>query len=201
MRIFVTALTLAFVLASSAFAGNVALTGLGASATCGGTPAPCELNFGGTTYGASNTIDGNPATLWVAPGGTVNPYVLVDLGKLYTIDFVTISGVGNAARSIGFSVYAGTSSSVSTLLAGTAIGSTTQPGGTAWNDTYSVSTSSPIRYVLYNVTVSNTGSADTTHDDAYANTILADAVPEPGTVGLIGAGLLALGFTLRSRRK
>jgi hypothetical protein len=197
MRIFVTALMLAVALASSAFAGNVALSGLGASATCGGTPS-CTLG----SFVASNTIDGSLATEWVAPGGTVGPYVLVDLGQLYTIDSVTISGVGNSGYSIGFEVFVGTSSNVATLEGGTPItgGSPiVQSGGAAWNDTYSVSIASPIRYVLYDVTTSN-NSDHPTYDDAYTTEIAADSVPEPGTIGLIGTGLLALGFSLRRKK-
>jgi len=198
MRIFVTALMLAVALTSSAFAGNVALSGLGASATCGGTPS-CTL----TTFVPGNAIDGSLATEWVAPGGTVGPYLLVNLGQLYTIDSVTISGVGNASESIGFEVFVGTSSSVATLEGGTPItggSQIIQADGTAWNDTYSVSTASPIQYILYDVTTSNSGAGDTTHDDAFTTEIAADATPEPGTIGLIGSGLLALGFTLRRKK-
>ena len=202
MRVFVTVLIAAFALASSAFAGNIALTP--ATATCGGTPLPCFLTFpfpAGTQYLASNTIDGNSATEWVAPGGTVNPYVLIDLLAPHTVDNVDVFGVGNSGRFIGFSVFVGMSSDLTTLRSSTAIGTVAnQPGGTAWSDLFSVSTSSQIRYVLYDVTISNTGSADAIHDDAYATTISVDGVPEPGTFGLLGAGLLALGFSRRSRK-
>ena len=37
-------------------------------------------------------------------------------------------------------------------------------------------------------------------DWGYATTIDVDATPEPGTIGLIGSGLLALGFTLRRKK-
>ena len=219
MRVFVTAWMVAFALASSAFAGNIALTSLGASATCGGTlalpnyPDICYLilpypNPGGTQYLPSNTIDGDPATQWVAPGGTQNPTLLINLGGLYTVDSITISGVGNPGRSVGFSVFVGTSSDLTTLEGGTAIGTVgSQADGTLWNDTFLVSTSSQIQYVLYDVTFANgNGTSGTTGvEDAFAATISVDhpddpSVPEPGTFGLMGAGLLALSFTRRSRK-
>jgi hypothetical protein len=188
MRIFGTALILAFALASSAFAGNVAPLG---TVTCG-TSTPCEIPGFLATY----AIDGNPATKWVAYGSTTSPYLLLNLGQLYTVDSVTITGSGTPFYSIGFSVYVGTSSSPGTL-----IGSKTEAAGASpWSDTFSVSTSSKIQYVLYNVTGSFISNG-ATYEYPYASEISVDAVPEPGTVSLIGAGLLALGFTLRSRKK
>jgi hypothetical protein len=210
MRIFVTALMLVLALASSAFAGNVAL-GPGATATCQGTVQPCSQ----AGFGASLTIDGlgylaHPADEWVASGGTINPAVLVNLGGLYTVDFITITGVGNPGNEIAFNLYVGTNGALSstnlgvgTLVAGSNTIQVAPAVSGAWSDTFLVPTSSRIQYVLYNVTGSNGINVDhgAGWDDAYANDIIVDAVPEPGTVGLIGAGLLALGFTLRSRRK
>ena len=214
MRFAVAALTAAFALASSAFANNIALSSLGATATCGGIitlpdyPNLCYLIYpypSGTDYSSSNPIDGDQGTEWVAPGGTQDPTLLIDLGGLYTVDDVTIEGVGNPGNSIGFSVYVGTSSDLATLEAGTPIGTVpSQLGGTPWTDGFSVSTSSPIQYVLYDVTTSNPnptvglGGSDGL-DDAYASTILVDEAPEMGTFGLMAAGLLAWGFIRHSR--
>jgi hypothetical protein len=91
--------------------------------------------------------------------------------------------------------------SPSDLGAGTLVGSASEvAGASAWSSTFTVPTSSQIEYVLYDVTNSyvNDGSA---YDYPYASEISVDAVPEPGTIGLIGTGLLALGFTLRPRKK
>ena len=213
MRILVTALVLAVVLASSAFAGNVALSP-GATATCEGTPAPCFV----TGRGASNTIDGisyttTPSDKWVAPNGTINPAVLIDLGGLYTIDFVTITGVGTPGNEIQFELFTGTNGALSSTNTGVgtldgSLNTVTAPStafngvvGT-WSVTIPVSTASPVEYILYDVTASYGINVDhqTGWDDAYADDIIADAVPEPGTIGLMGAGLLALGFTLRKKK-
>src|ERR1017187_3959522 len=116
MRIFLSGLIAVFALASSAFAGNVALTSLGANATCGGTGAQsCIL----TTYVPNNAIDGNAITQWVAPGGIGTgayvPYLLIDLGANYTVDFINVSSWNH----LTFVLYAGTSSNAATLMAGT----------------------------------------------------------------------------------
>jgi hypothetical protein len=187
MRIFVTALMLAVALASSAFAGNVALTSLGATAQSycgtGGATSPCDY----TTHVANLAIDGNSSTQWIANGAVINPYVVINLGALYTIDFVSVSGVGNTGNTISFEVFGGTTPSPAILL-GTETG---QAGGSAWTDTFTTPPST-YQYIEYYVT----GGTDW----GYATTIDVDATPEPGTVGLIGAGLLALGFTLRRKK-
>jgi hypothetical protein len=89
----------------------------------------------------------------------------------------------------------------------------TFPSGSPWiSPQFAVSTSSPIQYVFYEVVASQADQYGHTvaggYDDAYASTIFVDdpnvpepGVPEPGTFGLLGAGLLALGFTWRSRRQ
>ena len=192
MRIFVTALIVVLALTGSAFAGNVALSSLGATASCGGD-SPCFLTYLGTAYVPANTIDGSLATTWVANGPTVDQYVLVTLNQPYTIDSVTIQGLGTPGDFQSFDVFVGgAGSTAASLLASTPVGTNNdQPDGTAWTDTYSVSTSSPIQYVLYE----NTGGTDY----GSATEISADAtVPEPGTFSLIGgAGMLLLGFARR----
>ena len=210
MRIFVTALIVALALTGSAFAGNVALSSLGATAVCDGTPTPCSLTS--PARPASNTIDGisgvgQNADKWVAPGSTQNPGVLVNLGQLYTIDSITISGVGNVGNSIDFEVFVGTNpllsttdTAVGTLISGGSPVLVTQTvAGQLWSDTFTVSTSSPIQYILYDVTSALGFNGGTSPDDAYANDIAADSpVPEPGTLSMIGgAGLLGLGFVKR----
>jgi len=203
MRIFVTALMLAVVLASSAFAGNVALSGLGATAVCGPTTGVgCTLS----TFVAGNTIDGNYATLgdkWVAPSGAANPWVLVTLNQVYTVDTITITGNGNTGVDIGFTVYAGTTAGLtgSNLVDPQVQGTTVEVGNASglWTDVITLSSPTPIQYVLYDVTESQS-STYPSYDNAYANDIEVDAVPEPGTIGLIGSGLLALGFTLRRKK-
>lgn len=196
MRFFVTALMLV-ALAGSAFAGNVAISSATSFCAAG---SPCDFGV----HPATNLIDGNTATKWIAPDSAVNPYVLLDLGSLKTIDSITVTGEGSTGLHLDFSVYVGTSP-LSHGAPGTLVGSFSEIGTgdplSLWTATSAVSTSSAIRYILYDVTGSYNSTTKTNYDYAYAGEITADGVPEPGTVGLIGAGLLALGFTLRSRKK
>ena len=220
MRFWVTALTVVFVLASSAFAGNIALDAAAggiATATCGATgfgaqTQSCIL----TTYTpnmAIDGIDGAMSTLWVAPGGngtgTYVPWLLINLGAVYNnIDFISASSWGH----LTFSLYAGTSSNPAVLAAGTDLtaGGTTEAAlpysGAPWTSSnYAVTLGTSVQYVLYYVTASQADSNGHTvgggWDDASAEQIFVDSTaPEPGTFGLIGAGLLAFGFSRRSRK-
>jgi hypothetical protein len=130
----------------------------------------------------------------------VDPYVLITLNQPYLIDSVTISGAVSGTNQISWEVFVGgVGSTVSSLEAGTPIGTENVTGPT-WSYTLPVSTSSPVEYILYEVTTSyGNPSGDTAgYDYAYANDIGADAVPEPGTFSLIGGvGMLALGVFRR----
>ena len=201
MRLFVTVLTVAVALTSSAFAGDIGPWGTaqcGSNGAAPSAPAACSLaGSGGYTYGPGNTINGNGnVDQWVALNGSlVDPYVLVNLGASYTLDNITIDGVGNSGATISFEVFATNAfTTVGALESTTPLLTVTgQAGGSAWNHGQSFATT-PYQYILYEVT----GGTDW----GYATEILADdpGVPEPGTFGLLGAGLLALGFAWRSRK-
>jgi hypothetical protein len=209
---FVTVLVGVVALTGTAFAGDIAL-GASVTGSCGTSTAACFL----TGYGYSNVLDGySNSTLWVAPGGngvgTYEPTLTVDLGGVYTgVDSVSISGWGNVGAKIIYDVFVGTSTSegsdteIATNI--TQMGNGNYPTILGqWTNSYSVSTALPVRYVIYDVVGSQMDSNGHTvaggYDDAYASEIKVDdpVVPEPGTFGLLGAGLLALGFAWRSRK-
>jgi hypothetical protein len=235
-----------FALASSAFAGNIALSSLNAGASCGGTGVqPCNL----TGYGPGGAIDGlNNTSLWVAPGSslaepanTYVPYLEVDLSHLTGItnpyvDWVTVSGWGNLRQQITYDIFVGTDPNVGDYYtnssgvvgqsfsggcatAGACAGiiiNTTQAGNGnypnttltssgQWTSTQYTDPLAVTDYIFYVVVGSQADQAGHTnalYDDAYTSGIVADDpnVPEPGTFGMLGAGLLALGFAWRSRK-
>jgi hypothetical protein len=213
MRTLLTAVVVCFVLVATASAGNVALSMLGATATCGGSITPCFRTVGANQYLPANAIDGDLGTEWVAPaGGPIDPYLLINLGQEYNINNIAVDGVGNLGNDIQFEVFASaTDSTASALLADpTALisaGNVTETGGSAWSASFSFAPTTE-QYILYYVTCSVGNTAGCTGfgaglpslDAGYTTEITANQVPEPGTLALVGAGLLALGFRWRSRK-
>ncbi len=240
MRFFVSALIVALALTGSAFAGNIALSSIGATASCGGTGGQaCFL----TGYGPAGAIDGySAATLWVAPGSSLSepantyvPYLEVGLipTGYTTVDWVTASGWGTYGLQITYDIFVGTDSTETDYINNTN-GVITQSfsGGCAtvgncaeiatnvtiagngnynsipgqWTSSQYSDSLAATDYIFYIVTASQADQAGHTvgggYDDAYVSEITADDpnVPEPGTFGLLGAGLLALGFARRSRK-
>jgi hypothetical protein len=199
MKLFSTVLAVSFVLVGSANAGNIATFG---TATCGAS-TPCQLG----PYAPGNAIDGDLSTIWVAPGVMTDPYLLIDLNQTALVDSITIYGFGNLGRDLQFELFAGTTSNVATLEGGTALGGEVLEAGTGqypnpagnWSFTYNFSSPTAISAVLVDFTcafgsTSNVGGCPSSLDDAYVSEVNVDAVPEPATFGLIGIGLLALGF-------
>jgi hypothetical protein len=226
MRTFVTVVAGALVIVASAFANNIAVTG-SATATAG---------FGDTlgAYSASYALNWNSGSAWIAPGGSVNPYLLITLNQPALVDSVTVYGGGNSLLFSAFDIFVGSlapnlgsfdSISESDLIAQlegagsnmTLIGTETdQADGYVWTDSFAVSTSTPIQYVLYlgisgdgpgcDVTVCAPGTGTTGvggQDDAFTSGIVVDdpPTPEPATFGLFGAAALLFGLTRRFRHK
>ncbi len=220
--------TFAFV--SSACATNVALTSLGA--TVSSNPSTAWIaNVDGVpqSFPATNAIDGNTSTEWVAPGvnqpgGTMGtPYLLINLGKLFTVDSVTVDGVGNPGLTTSFDIYVGTLAVLMSIANGgvpdfaPVLTALNQPdGGAGWSLTGAVSTSTQVQYVLYVATNSTAGCSTNCfpgnasfsngepvsgQDDAFVSEILVNAVPEPATIALLALTILAAGFAWRSRTR
>jgi hypothetical protein len=229
MRILVTTFLGALALAGSAFATNIAI-----NATVTSNPS-FVWTANGHSFAASNAVDGTTSTQWVAPPNgpgipvyTGAPYLLINLGNLFTLDYVSVQGVGNLGLTTSFDIFvssvaptAGDLSSLSNLesdpnntLVLTVLN---QQDGTAWTNTGLITPNLQAQYVLYFATNSTVNcpvggctpgdgvitspGVGVGQDDAFASEITVDAVPEPATFGLISFSLLALGFARRSRKQ
>jgi len=194
MRTLVTALFGVLALAGSAFATNIAL-----DSAAGGIASIYNYNgylqnypSAGDNYPATNAIDGSLSTPWVAPGGTVapNPYFLVNLGQLYTVDSLTVDGNGNNNLTTSFDVFVGTLAAltaIETAAAGTAspscpsgdgycaeplIVSSYLEGAIPWSQTGLVSTTTQIQYVLYIATNSSNSVSACYQSNCYPGSAL-----------------------------
>ncbi len=252
MRTFVMTLLSIFSSAVLARATNIALPIDGATVTTNSSIAALgwSASVGGniTYFPASDAIDGTgcpqascaPLNEWVAPGGTVQPYLLINLGSTYAVDYLTVSGVGNPGLSTSFDVFVSENNPVAALncissLTGPETSATSaiclstiestmtlalsvlnqQDGGSGWTTPQgSVSTATPTQYVLYYAVDSSTNcpiagcfpgngitSTQIGQEDAFATSIVVDAVPEPATFGLFSAALLAFGLVRRFRQQ
>ena len=122
MGSFVTAIlgTLTFAVAS--FANNIALdpaAGGNASITTNSSIASsgwsAMVNGVLTYFPATDAVDNtgcpftgsgcNAANEWVAPGGTVEPYLLINLDQLASINALTVSGAGNTGLTTSFDIF------------------------------------------------------------------------------------------------
>lgn len=229
MRILVTTFLGALALAGSAFANNIAI-----NAAVTSNPS-FAWTANGKSFAASNAVDGTTTTQWVAPPNgpgipvyTGAPYLLINLGQIFPVDYVSVQGVGNAGLTTSFDIFV--SSVAPTLTDLTSLANLesdpnnlllfsvqNQPDGTAWTNTNTPLSVFNIQYVLYfatNSTVNCPAGGCTPgdgvitspgvgvgQDDAFATEITVDAVPEPATFGLISFSLLALGFARRSRKQ
>jgi hypothetical protein len=188
---------------STSYANNVALSSLGATATTN-----AYLTYKGVSYVPSNVIDVNPTTEWVSPGGTIGPYLLINLGQLYSVNSIQVDGVGNPGLTTSFNIYVGTSPDLATLEGSQPVLSVLdQADGVAWSlGTNMVATS--IQYVLYLATASTQGCPSACYpgnayfdnnavplagqDDAFTTGIIVNAIPEPITFGPFAIALLSL---------
>ena len=229
MRTFVTVVAGAMVSVASMFANNMAITGFATAS------ADATLTFGGVTYSADNALNWCSGSEWVAPGGTSNPYLLISLSSPTTIGAITVNGVGNPNLFTAFDIFVGSltpdlanystltqseliaqleGSGSNMVLVGTEMD---QVDGTAWSDTFTVPTSTPISYVLYlgisgdgsgcggtcepgTATFDGSGTPMGGEDDAFTTGIVVDTTPEPATFGLFGISTLLLGFVRRFRK-
>ena len=211
MRTLVPLIVGAFVLVGSVFASDVALNAPASSCSLVPGTNSCSLapiTVGGTTYTftASNADDGITTNEWVAPGGTMSPYLLIALPQAYTgVTSVVIDGLGNTGDFSSFNVYAGTVSSLTlaNLESMPEIYSTTNQADSSsgWSQTITAGLPAAIQYVLY----LGTGAPGTgTQDDANVAEILvntATTTPEPTTMGLISLSLLTFGLVRRRRSR
>lgn len=90
---------------------------------------------------------------------------------------------------------------------------TDQLDGYAWADSFAVSPSAPIQYMLYLGISGGTNipacsgtcepgivTAGIGQDDAFTTGIAISTTPEPATFGMFGAAMLLIGFARRSRK-
>ena len=157
----------------------------------------------------------------------VEPYLLINLGQAYTIDNVTVTGLGSTGLFTSFNVFVGTGwtggsfanndllTAPSTDLTGSieVLSVTLQPdGGSGW----SISTNSTLSSIITLASLAQTsniqyvelvatGTPDDgiTYDAALAGEITVNdpmPTPEPTTMGLAGLALLALGSASRFRK-
>jgi hypothetical protein len=116
MRTFATLVLSAFALAGFAFATPIDVANISnnsnVTAACGDTGGTA-CYFG--TNAPANVTNGNLASPWVAPGLTANPFLLVNLGGVYTnVANVQVVGMGVTGLFSAFDVYVGGSSTVVT---------------------------------------------------------------------------------------
>jgi hypothetical protein len=202
MRVLALAVCMTFVIGGIAFATPIPIQ-----------PANVTSNYNNAGYMPAKAVDGiiTYADEWVGGLGGLTagmPWLQIDLGQLYNVDSATIFGFGSSGMTTSFDIFVGTLSAlqnIETNGAGAAGAGATniltvtnqQDGGEGWHYTAPVSPSTQTQYVLYEATGTPNGNGQ---DAAFATNIAVDAVPEPATLGLIGFGLLALGFVRRSRQ-
>jgi hypothetical protein len=222
MRSLVTLVVSVVAFAGSAFATNIALNATVSSCSVIGGTDGCSL----TGFGAAKAVDGSTSTLWVAPGATAQPYLLVNLGSVVSgISNIQVQGTGNTNLFSAFDVFvsatAPTASNLSSLTNVQSWGTLVlnEPdqldSSTVWTDVTTGALPS-FQYVLYYalngsdgghntgcpVTPCTPGDSNGTvsgQDDAFVNEISVNT-PEPATLGLLSFAFLALGFVRRPRK-
>jgi hypothetical protein len=192
MRIPVTALFGILALTGSASANNVALVSLGASTT-----PSSVLTYMGTTYFANNAIDGNLSTEWVGVGNTsvtqAEPYLLISLAQVYTIDSVTVDGVGNSGLNTSFDIFAGTLAALQNIEmngAGAAGAGATlvlqvvnQADGTAWSLTGNIPGDMQTQYVLYEGVNDTANNSNCPSDVCFPGSAFFNSATPPAPIG------------------